>query len=162
MKKALEHNGVVVQIEDQEFPVHSSLTWHDVDDTVQVGWKLTGGMWQQPHSLNDLKLAQKSKIGAQRDSECVQNVTAHGRPWQADQRSQDLINKAINLALAGLPLPLAWRDADNNDMEITALADLLAIAGAMAVQTQTAYTKSWTLKAQLLAATTQEEIESSI
>lgn len=102
--------------------------------------------------LADLKLAKKAAIEQWRDIERYKDVTAQGRQWQADERSQDLLNKAITLATAGLPLPAAWRDAGNNDMPITALADLLEIAGVIAAQTQTAYTTSWALKAAVDAA----------
>lgn len=71
-------------------------------------------------------------------------------------------NKAISLAGLGLPLPAVWRDADNNDMAVTGIMDLLQIAGAMAYQTQTAYGISWTLKAQVDAATTAAELEAVV
>lgn len=90
-----------------------------------------------------------TQIERERDAQAFTNVTAHGRTWQADARSRGLLGDAITLAQAGLPLPPVWRDAGNQDMPITSLADLLAIAGAMAVQTQAAYAESWARKAAL-------------
>jgi len=88
-------------------------------------------------------------IERERDATCITSVTALGRAWQADARSQQLLNAAITLAQAGLPLPTVWRDADNSDLPVTGLADLLAIAGAIAAQVQAAYAASWAAKAAL-------------
>jgi len=101
----------------------------------------------------------KLQINQMRDTVCYAPVQALGHTWQADMRSQDLLNKAISLASLGLPLPTVWRDADNVGMPITSIADLLAIAGAIALQTQAAYELSWSLKAQVDAATNLEEVE---
>ena len=69
-----------------------------------------------------------------------------------------MLAAAITLAQAGGPLPAVWRDAENNNMPVTSLADLLAIAGAIAQQTQAAYARSWQRKAAVDAATTIEEV----
>lgn len=110
-------------------------------------------------ALAELKIAKKRQIEADRDAEAMASVSALGHLWQADMRSQDLLAKAITLAQAGLPLPPIWRDADNNDVPIASLADLLAIAGAIGQQTQQAYARSWARKAAVDAATTPEEVE---
>lgn len=102
------------------------------------------------------KLAQ---ITRDRDAACVANITAHGRPWQADTKSQTLLGQAITLASAGLPLPAVWRDADNNDMQVLSLYDLLAIAGAIAAQVQAAYATSWARKAAVEAAIDVAQVE---
>ncbi|WP_126457906.1 DUF4376 domain-containing protein [Sulfuritortus calidifontis] len=109
-------------------------------------------------SIAEVKAAKKLQIEAERDAQCVANVTVNGHVWQADKRSQELLGQAISLAQAGLPLPSVWRDADNNDVPVTSIADLLAIAGVIAQQVQTAYSTSWARKAALEAATTIEEV----
>lgn len=108
--------------------------------------------------LAEAKAAKIVEIEAARDAACNANAAALGYTWQADARSQTLLNAAINLAQAGLPLPAAWRSADNTNMPVTALADLLAIAGVIAVQTQAAYAQSWARKAEVEAATTLAEV----
>lgn len=108
--------------------------------------------------LVEAKAAKKRQIEAERDAACEQPVTALGRTWDADKRSQELLNGAIALAQAGGPLPAVWRDRDNNDMPIADLSDLLAIAGAIAQQVQTAYAASWARKAAADAATTIDEV----
>lgn len=118
----------------------------------------------EPHpqaALVALKDAKKLRINAERDAQCTADVVVFGRRWQADKRSQELLIQAISLAQAGLPLPPVWRDADNHDMPVTALSDLLAIAGAIAQQVQTAYVQAWTRKAAVDVATTAEEVEAA-
>lgn len=111
--------------------------------------------------LAESKAAKKRRIEAERDAACVANVTVGDHVWQADKRSQELLGQAISLAQVGLPLPPVWRDADNNDVPITSIADLLAIAGAIAHQTQTAYATAWARKAAVDAAATIEEVEAA-
>ena len=110
-------------------------------------------------TLAETKQAKRFEIERARDLSVNANVTTHGRQWQADERSQKLLSSAITLASSGLPLPAQWRDAANVNMPITALSDLLAIAGAMATQTQNAYSKSWIKKAEIDAATTITQVE---
>lgn len=108
--------------------------------------------------LAEAKDAKKIQIEAERDAKVVQDVFVHGRRWQADKRSQELLASVITIASAGCPLPSVWRDADNNDMPITDISQLLAIAGAIAAQTQAAYAESWARKAAVDAATTIDEV----
>jgi len=119
-----------------------------------------GAYWIEiaPDNLTRAKTTKRNEINRERAWRCTWNVAALGYVWQADMASQDLLNKAIMLASNGLPLPSVWRTVDNYDMPITSINDLLAIAGAIGVQTQTAYSTSWTLKAQVDAATTVEEV----
>jgi hypothetical protein len=111
--------------------------------------------------LAEAKAARKRQIEAERDAACWQPVTALGRTWDADKRSQELLASAITLVQAGGPLPAVWRDHDNNDMPVTDIADLLAIAGAIIQQVQTAYATSWARKAAVDAASTIEEVEAA-
>lgn len=118
----------------------------------------------EPHpqaKLAALKDAARRRIDADRDAQCVADVTVNGHRWQADKRSQDLLAQAIALAQAGLPLPPVWRDADNNDVPITSIGDLLAIAAAIAQHVQQVYATAWARKAAVDAATTPEEVEAA-
>lgn len=104
------------------------------------------------------KLQKKERIESVRDRLRYADVSAIGHLWQADENSQLLLLKAIVTGQAGLGLPPVWRSANNVDVEITSINQLLAIAGAMAVQTQVSYTWSWTKKAALLAAANETEL----
>lgn len=114
---------------------------------------------QLPDPIAEAKAAKREQITVERDAACVAPVQALGHTWQADEGSQALLNKAITLAAAGLPLPTVWRDVDNVDLVITDLAQLLAIAGAMAAATQAAYTDAFARKDALKDADTLAEIE---
>jgi hypothetical protein len=107
------------------------------------------------------KAEKKARIEAERDAQCEQPVQALGRTWDADKRSQELLASAITIAQAGGPLPPAWRDHDNGNMPVTSIADLLAIAGAIAAQVQAAYAQSWARKAAVDAAQTLDEVEAA-
>ena len=110
-------------------------------------------------ALEKAKAEKRKAINKARDAACISDVIAHGRTWQADKVSRELLSDAINLSQAGLPLPTEWRDKSNVNMPVSSLADLLGIAGAMAAQVQTTYQRSWLRKAQIEAATTAEEVE---
>lgn len=128
---------------------------------VGLGWTYDGANFTVPPryaTLTDARNGKNAEIEAARDAACTANVSALGHAWQADARSQQLLGAAITLAQSGLPLPSVWRDAANADMPVTALSDLLAIAGAIATQTQTAYQHSWALKAQVAAAPTIAQV----
>lgn len=123
------------------------------DDSVHVAWVA------DPVDLEIARATAFVRLDGDRDRHAESPVLAHGRLWQADKPSRDLIGQVITLAQAGLPLPPVWRDLDNVDLPIGSLADLLAIAGAMAVRVQEAYSRAWALKAQVATAVTVDEIE---
>lgn len=138
----------------------------DTETVSEVTPELVGGVYRRKWEVSALsaeevatKLSSRKTlklyhIEQLRDARRYADVTAHNRQWQANPVSQDLLNKAIVMAQSGLPLPSVWRDSSNNNMEITTVADLLAIAGAIAQQTQDAYAWSWAKKAAVEAATT--------
>ena len=130
MKRALiDPSGRIAQVDAVDFPVAAPFFWVDCPDgCTPESWgydPATGCIPAQP-----TRAEQIAQIERERDASCVAPVSAMGRTWQADQRSQALLGQAITLAGAGLPLPSVWRDADNQDMPITTLADLFAIARA--------------------------------
>lgn len=121
-------------------------------DKISFSWVI------EPITLAEAQQVKRAEIDRARDMACHENITAHGTQWQSDERSQRLLSDVITLASAGLPLPPYWRDAHDVNMAVTSLADLLTIAGAMAAQTQNAYSKSWAMKAEVASATTIEQV----
>lgn len=117
-----------------------------------------GSLSVTPKSMADARMVVLARINELRDSACAANVMAHGRPWQVDPRSRDLLNDAITRALAGRPLPPVWRDADNEDMSIEDIEDLLAITDTLAANVQNAYMTSWARKASLENCQTVEAV----
>ena len=149
MKRALiDPSGRIAQVEAVDFPVAAPFFWVDCPDgCTPEAWCYAPAIGCIP--AQPTRAEQIAQIERERDASCVANVIANGRTWQADQRSQALLGQAITLAGAGLPLPTVWRDADNQDIPVASLADLLAIAGAIADHVQAAYSASWAAKASL-------------
>ena len=109
----------------------------------------------------DIEKVKKSKlieITTKRDLDTSTEVIAFSRPWQSDIKSRELLCQAITLANNGAPLPPVWRDANNEDMPITSVTELVDIASAIAAQVYTAYATSWERKALLKTASTVAEI----
>jgi hypothetical protein len=137
---------------------------HEVPACNLADCEYIGGESLDPHPLALLaaaKAEKKARIEADRDAACMQPVAALGRTWDADKRSQELLASAITIAQAGGSLPPVWRDHDNDNMPVTSIADLLAIAGAIAARTQTAYGQSWARKAAVDGAQTLDEVEAA-
>lgn len=130
---------------------------NDVFDLINRTWVALAQPTEE-ELLFSAKAAKRQEIKADRDAACFKPVVALGRTWDADRHSQEFLNAAVTLAQAGFPLPAVWRDHDNNDMPVSSLDDLKAIAGAIAEQVQTAYATSWSRKAALEAATTLEAV----
>ncbi len=164
MKALIDNLGRIAQVESSElFSVQLPQYWVECpDDCVAYAWTFDGTSFSPPPpvAISTLKAAKVKEIERTRNNASVANVIVHGRPWQADATSQQLLASAILLAQVGAYTPTEWRDADNNNMPITSLAQLVAIAGAIAYQTGVAYASSWARKAALESAATIEEIES--
>lgn len=124
------------------------------------GLKLPEGHSWVEHipSLEDIKATRNIYVNNCKDVACYMPIAYNGYEWQADSRSQSLLSSAILLAQIGVaPAPSTWRSLDNIDVPVD-LDFLKGLAGAMAYQTQQAYAKSWTLKAQIAAASTAEAV----
>lgn len=161
MKALIDPNGTMCQMVAATFPVAAGFKWVDCPKGAAMETHRFDGTAIVPRTdlLVAAKGARRAEIDRARDAACVAPVEAHGRLWQADPRSQQMLAAAILLAGTGLPLPRVWRDAANNDKPIAGLSDLLSIAAAIAVQTETAYATSWARKAALDACATLEDVE---
>ncbi len=133
----------------------TEITIYEPGDEVPPEW---AALHPAPDPIAEAKAAKREQITAERDAACVAPVQALGHTWQADEGSKTLLDMAITLAAAGLPLPEVWRDIDNVDMPITSVDQLLAIAAAMAAATQAAYTSAFARKDALAEAETLEDI----
>ena len=165
VKSGVVENLLVVAATDTATIEHFGGVLVPVGERVEIGWTYDGVVFAAPVkvvTLEELKAAKLSEIKAARDTHCFANVTALGHSWQADKRNQDLLGSAITLAQSGLPLPLVWRTADNVNVPISSISDLLAIAGEIAARTQAAYATSWALKAQVAAAASIEQVQAVV
>lgn len=123
--------------------------------------ELFNGVYHRSWVISDLSaeviaeqtVGQKTLLLSQtvqlRDSMRYANVTAHNRQWQADPDSKGLLSDAILLAQNGKSLPSVWRDANNENMPINSIQDLLAIAEAIFAQTEAALAWSWGKKDEI-------------
>ena len=118
------------------------------------------GLLERPVLLPEAKDAKLAEIERGRDAQATASVAVHGRTWQADERSQALLARASQLCGLTGYLPAHWRDEANDNMPLTDIGQLVAIATAIAQQTDTAYNVSWQRKAALDAAQTVEEVQS--
>jgi Domain of unknown function (DUF4376) len=79
--------------------------------------------------------------------------------WQVDTISAGLIEGAINMVgQSVIPCPTTWRSSANDDIEVT-IDDLKAIAAAAAIQTQSAYQRSWELKDEIAVAVKNNDLD---
>ena len=136
----------------------STLTAQPPSPGASYVWNTTTNQYDDTRTLAQLQAVKNVQIDKDRAAACIVNVTALGTTWQADLDSQALLSQAITLVTAGYSLPPVWRDANNNNVAITSLADLMSIAGTIAAQTQDAYTNSRNRKAAVAAATTAAEV----
>ena len=109
--------------------------------------------------LERAKERKLKQITEDRNTAIAQPVTVHGLPWQADEVSQRNLSNEILTTSAGVFLTPVWRDANNDNMTVTSIQQLVDIAAAMKLQTLTAYQTSWARKAAVEAATTVEEVD---
>lgn len=116
------------------------------------------GLFERPALLPEAKAAKLAQIERDRDEQATASVNVHGRTWQADERSQKLLSGAIQLHYLTGYLPALWRDEGNQNMALSDVGQLVAIAAAIAQQTDAAYSTSWVRKAALEAAQTVEEV----
>ena len=76
--KALVKDGKVLQIELNEFPVHPSFEWVDVQEDVQIGWIYEDGQFYPPPALPEhveLGILSTDVWVIPADSETVATVT---------------------------------------------------------------------------------------
>lgn len=74
----------------------------------------------------------------------------NGHTYDSDSRSRQNITGLAAALTAGVPLPegFTWRDADNNDVPMTA-QDVIALGAAAIQHVQACYAISWDLKAAI-------------
>ena len=162
--------SVVCDLSQEGFPVAPPLFWVDAPEALDVthDWSYDGRAFTPPDTsiFVSRKVAKYAAIEQWRDEARYANVTVDvngaAHPWQIDPISSQLIlSAATNNKVFGFPLPPTWRTADNIDVPI-GINDLAAIIAAGAIQTQMAYAKSWALKAQVAAASSQAELDAIV
>ncbi len=115
-------------------------------------------------TLGEAQESQKDLIDSWRLAACHADVSVSvggvTYPFQADEKSQKLLGNVITLNSAGITsaVPPVWRSSNNIDVPVT-ITDIVNIAIAIANQINTAYAHSFTLKADVDAATTISAVQ---
>lgn len=116
--------------------------------------------------LESLKTAKRNLINTWRLQANRGSFTHMGKQFACDELSRsDIDGVTSQVTLTGsLPVnwPGAWKAIDNTYLPIANVDDWKAFVGAMVQEGTANFIKSQTLKSQLEAATTKEEIESIV
>jgi hypothetical protein len=137
----------VIDITNNDQPIAKDWNYHEEDNS-----------FTEPVTLEYSKIIKLKQIDSDAQVTMYQDVIVNDHVFQGDQLSQDLLSKAINLTLAGLPLPLAWIDKSNIQVPITNLADLISIAAPMQINVQTAKLTANVKKVAVVAAITVSQV----
>lgn len=111
-----------------------------------------------PPALEVIKQRKIAELKVARDKAEVEPIEYQGYSFDYDEKARDRINAAIiALELQGANADIAWTTADNQDVSVTA-ADLRAIVAAVAVRSNALHIKYRSLKAQVEAAGSADEV----
>lgn len=113
-------------------------------------------------NLDLAKQQARAKINTARDAEEVAGFTAYGKTFDSDKTSQQRILVAANTAqVIGSSFTIDWTCADNSVITLD-YAQMLGLPVIMAQAGNALHQKARTLKAQIDAATTLEEINAVV
>lgn len=127
--------------------------------------KLIGANYQvvDDRNLSDLKIVKNAEINAARLAANETSFSFGGKEISCDRLSRsdiDGINGIVTLT-GSLPsgFPMAWKAIDNTYVAIPDKATWTAFYGAMVAQGTANFNKSQSLKTQLAAATTNDQVD---
>lgn len=123
-------------------------------------WTDVTGSWPPPITLSQAQTAQIAILYQSYLTAIYQPVTYNGIVYQADQGSQDNLNKmlAVYTPQGATPAGFYWVAADNSQTPFT-LANMQSLANVMGSQGWTAFQHLQTKKAAVLAATTIAQVQ---
>lgn len=88
MKKALIHDGLVIQTEPMggDFPVAPPLFWRDCDDTVEVGHSYDGGVFTPPYQPTPAEIEAAKQLRAQQIIDDAIHKVVRDALWDIELR----------------------------------------------------------------------------
>jgi len=110
-------------------------------------------------SLDQLKQQKLEQLKRYKEWYLNQPVTYDNHRFDADENSKNRLIQAYNVYQLTNKLPPAWIDADNNKYTITTVDQIKGIIQAIATTFQTRFFECVTLREQILAATTKEQLD---
>lgn len=144
------------------------------DIAKQLGWTLTideenterafdGSLWEKGYApkkpLEELKAEKRAEINQARDKAEQGGFEYMGKVFDSDQVSAQRISMATQaIALAPEGTTITWTTQDNSTIDLTA-QELVGLVAALAQWSNNCHQKATTLKAQIDAAKTAEELE---
>lgn len=110
-------------------------------------------------TLDELKSKKRAEINQARDAAEQGGFEYLGKTFDSDQISAQRISMAAQaMALAPEGTTITWTTQDNSTIDLTA-QELVGLVVALATWSNTCHQKATTLKAQIDAAQTAEELE---
>lgn len=120
---------------------------------------MDGSVYETPPYVPSLEEAQAAKLAelkSTRDALETEPIEYNGNRYDYDDKARDRINAAI-IALDITGQSIEWTTADNTNVTVTA-QDLRNIIAAVAVRSNELHVKYRSLKEQVLACATAEEV----
>lgn len=115
----------------------------------------------EPTTIGSARQAKASEISSWRYMLEVGGVSLNGVKVKTDRESQATINGAYTSLANGLLTSIDWKTADGSFVQLT-LAEMSAVAQAVAQHVQTSFSREKALLDQVNAATTIEEVKSVV
>lgn len=116
----------------------------------------------EEESIESVKEHKILTLKIQRDNAEVQPIEYKSNLYDYDEKARDRINAAIiALELQGEGATIEWTTADNDDAVVTA-QDLRMIIASVATRSNNLHTAYRAAKAQVVAATTANEVDAVI
>lgn len=112
--------------------------------------------------IENIRTRKIIELKRQRDAAEVEPIEYKGYLYDYDEKARDRINAAIiALELQGEGATIEWTTADNDDAVVTA-QDLRMIIASVATRSNNLHTAYRAAKAQVVAATTANEVDAVI
>lgn len=118
-------------------------------------------VWEDRRTLADHRAAQWSLIKQARTQAEHAGFTWDGSTFDSDTTSQNRITGAVQLAQLNPAFSIAWTLQDNTVRQLSA-ADMTAVGVALGTHVATQFAKAQTLRNQIDAAMTREQVEAVV
>jgi len=112
-----------------------------------------------PWNMEIIKNRKRRMIEADRDQAIANGVSWNDYVWDCDEVSRSNLTGVVASFNAGVPLPdnFIWRTKDNQNVLISG-EEAVQLGSAMLAHVNNAYQESWNRKADVDAATTEEQV----
>ena len=118
--------------------------------------------------LSEYKEEKKASINVDRLAAIESGISYNGYEWDSTLVSQSNLTGVVSALQAGIITPasgtgtvIVWRNMDNQDIDMSQ-EDIFGLSAAMLSRVDTCYKKSWSLKAQVDAATTVSGVDAIV